>query len=178
MIKRFSEWINESQEGDGTSLYDIRRLWELGLIDQAEYLSMLASFAKLHSVDPATLVQPGEISQDPQETIDKVLEVWSTSEYEDLADQYSALGFKVKTLSQIQDERDIPSGSVIFTYEDDPSDLCYYKKDAEIFVVTMGSFYGESLDEDDGRLEELLGVEFGNDSYEDLIISVTPWFNS
>lgn len=116
--------------------------------------------------------------RDPQKVVDSVLEIWMDSaideETGELVERYRSSGFDVLTLSQIMDARDIPSGSVVFTYEDDPSDLCYYMKGEKILVVTMGSLHGESLDEADGRLEELLGVEFGNDSYEDLIIAVFP----
>ena len=68
MIKRFSDWINESHQGDDESLEDIRRLLELGLIDHAEYLKHLNHFAELHSVNPATLLQPGEMIFDIDST--------------------------------------------------------------------------------------------------------------
>lgn len=121
---------------------------------------------------------PRNNDQDPQEVIDSVLKIWMNSSADEktseLVRKYESSGFRVLTLSQISDEQDIPSGSVVFTYQDDPSDLCYYKQGSEVFAVSMGSFYSESLDEEDGALEEMLGVEFGNDNYEDLIIAVSP----
>ena len=123
---------------------------------------------------------PRNNDQDPQRLIDSVLEVWMNSSADEktseLVRKYESSGFRVLTLSQISDEQDIPSGSVVFTYQDDPSDLCYYKQGSGVFAVSMGSFYNESLDEEDGTLEELLGLRFGDDSYEDLIIAVSPDF--
>jgi len=124
-----------------------------------------------HDID-----DPRNNDQDPQEVIDSVLEIWMESSSDEktseLIRRYEMAGFRVLTLSQISDERDIPSGSVVFTYQDDPSDFCYYKQGSDMLAVSMGSFYSESLDEEDGTLEELLGLRFGDDSYEDLIIAV------
>lgn len=124
------------------------------------------------------IVDPRNNDQDPQEVIDSVLKIWMNSSADEknseLVRRYKMAGFRVLTLSQISSEQDIPSGSVVFTYQDDPSDLCYYKQGSEVFAVHMGSFLSESVDEEDGTLEELLGLRFGDDSYEDLIIAVSP----
>ena len=123
-------------------------------------------------------------------------------ELSELIAKYESSGFKVLTLSQIADPSDIPNGSVVFNSQDDPMDLCYYKQGPDLsslssdeiislkdtgtlagtymFEVIMGELNLENqedtllLDEEDGYLEELLGVEFNDDSYEDMIIAVTP----
>jgi hypothetical protein len=145
-------------------------------------------------------------SQDPQRLVDSVLDVWMNfsgdEELSELIAKYESSGFKVLTLSQIADSSDIPNGSVVFSHQDDPMDLCYYKQGPDLsnlssdeivalkntgtlagtymFEVIMGELNLENqegallLDEEDGSLEELLGVEFNDDSYEDLIIAVMP----
>jgi len=114
----------------------------------------------------------------PSRVISSVLKVWLESDPEatvsELIERYEFAGFDVLTLSQIKEEEDIPEGSVIFTYEDDPSDLCYYKSGSEIFPVTMGRLYEEPIDPEDGSLEEVIGAEFNSEDYEDLIIALTP----
>ena len=114
----------------------------------------------------------------PSRVIGSVLKVWSESDPEatvsELIEKYEAAGFDVLTLSQIKEEGDIPGSSVIFTYQDDPLDLCFYKSISEIFPVNMGRLYEEPLDPEDGSLEELIGAEFNSEDYEDLIISLTP----
>jgi hypothetical protein len=129
---------------------------------------------------------PRNSDQDPQAVIDSVLEIWIDSSADEktseLIRRYEMAGFRVLTLSQISDEQDIPSGSVVFTYHDDPADLCYYKQGSEMFEVVMGHLDQNNQEdiwfldrEEYGGLEEMLGVEFGNDySYDDVIIAVSP----
>lgn len=145
--------------------------------------------------------------RDPQTIIDSVLDIWMNfsgdEDLSELIEQYNSSGFKVLTLSQITDPSDIPNDSVVFTSQDDPMDLCYYKTGPELsslsgdelnllkdtgslvgtymFEVEMGELDLENQEdallldeEEDGALEELLGVEFNDDSYEDMIIAVTP----
>jgi hypothetical protein len=117
-------------------------------------------------------------NNNPSWVIRSVLKVWLESDPEstvsELIKKYESTGFDVLTLSQIKEEEDIPEGSVIFTYGDDPSDLCFYKYRSKIFQVTMGRLYEEPLGPEDESLEELIGIEFNSEDYEDLIIALTP----
>jgi hypothetical protein len=113
----------------------------------------------------------------PQIQINRVLSIWQESDPEgwtaDLIQNFESNGFNVKTLHEISGDGDIPDKSVIFTYQDDPSDLCYYKYGSEIFTVTMGILDPEPLDFKDETLEELIGVDFNSEYYENLIIAVS-----
>jgi len=115
---------------------------------------------------------------DPRKMIDSILRIWSSSDpeetTEDLIERYRDERFDVLTLSQIKEERDIPGNSVIFSYQDDPSDLCYYKSGSRIFPITMGRLSDSALDPEDGTLEDLIGAEFNSEDYEDLVIALTP----
>lgn len=122
----------------------------------------------------------------PEETVKSVLDIWDNSDPDqktsELIKEYEDNGFSVKTLHEISEEEDIPDNSIIFTYHSDPSDESYYKQGSKIISINMGRLTDEVLDTkdrgfykaEDGSLEDILGVEFGSNDYEDLIIAVTP----
>lgn len=110
--------------------------------------------------------------------LSSVLTIWQNHDFEDSSDaplrqEFISNAFKVMTISQINTESDLPQKAVIFTYQDDPSDLCYFKNGAEIFPVVMGKLGQNPLSAEDGSLEELLGLEWGSDNYEDLVLAIS-----
>jgi hypothetical protein len=116
---------------------------------------------------------------DPQMEIDKVLRAWQEVDPEgwftDIVQDIESNGFDVKTLYEIGGVEDIPERCVIFTYEDDPLDFCYYRDGSKLFEVSMETLNPEPLDFLDVNLEELIGVEldFVNEFYEDKIVTVS-----
>ena len=113
----------------------------------------------------------------PQMEVDRVLNTWQELIPEtwdtDIIQDIESNGFEVRTLHEISGAEDIPERCVIFTYEDDPSDFCYYRDGSKLFTVTMETLNPEPLDFLDVNLEELIGVEFGNEFYEDQVIAVS-----
>jgi hypothetical protein len=176
MIKGFKEFINEREERD--ELADIRRLKRLGVIDRGEYVRSIIEIAKERGVAPGDLFEPGELSQTPQEIVNDVLELFVESEdARDYSEIWKSFGYKITTLSQIHNDRDIPNNSVILSFEHNPRELCYFKKDSKIFEVFQGEIDSERLINEYMSLEEQLGVTYG-DPYDDLPIAITPMWVS
>ena len=116
-------------------------------------------------------------ADNPQLMIDRVLRAWQGVDPEgwftDIVQDIESNGFDVKTLHEIGGVGDIPEKCVIFTYQDDPSDLCYYRDGSKLFTVTMETLNPEPMDFLDVNPEEIIGVAFGNEFYDDQIITVS-----